>query len=201
LQAAPGVLSKWQLMNTPERVAEVRRLRAEGVSRRDIARMLGTSKSAVVGLCTRHNIPSPDGVTAKHPHAYDRPAVAAQMRALVAAGKNVYSAARALGIGNNTAQAIAAEFKIAPPPKWRPEYTRDTSPHAEVAPPNMRLSEAQRAHVDQQKRAQWMANRQPLLPPPSDDEAAAAVAAFLARRSVTVCPPGFAAAVNNGRGL
>jgi hypothetical protein len=62
---------------------------------------------------------------------------------------------------------------------------------AQLAPPNPKRTRAQQRQANLIKSREWRRRdtRLQALPAPSRDEADALVAQFLARRSVTVCPP------------
>jgi hypothetical protein len=67
----------------------------------------------------------------------------------------------------------------------------EASPAAPLAPANPYRTAAQQQQVDRIKAQTWRRRdtRLQALAPPSREEADALVAQFLARRSVTVCPP------------
>jgi len=143
-------------------------------------------------------------------YAARQEALARDLRALVEGGMPVRTAGRKLGMTKTMANRIARENGIKPDPlvlkNWRAARTAErntaraaahraaraeASPAASLAPANPYRTAAQQQQVDRIKAQTWRRRdtRLQALAPPSREEADALVAQFLARRSVTVCPP------------
>lgn len=118
-----------------------------------------------------------------------RVAMVRQIAELLGEGLNMQQVARQMGVNRKTVEGACAKYQLraaaAPKPKPAPE----PEPRAPLYN-NPFLTPAQRANVDVQRGVLGRRfNSKKNLPPPTREEADRAVAEFLARRSVTVCPP------------
>jgi hypothetical protein len=185
---------------------------ALGVSAASVARVLhGWRKPQPVRATTTPKAPPAPKVNKTHQRQIERAEIAEQMRALVERGLPIRTAGRQLGLSKTKADTIARAAAIKHDPmalkNWRAARAaernavqaaerRKAKPAkppaaAPLAPPNPKRTRAQQRQANLIKSREWRRRdtRLQALPAPSRDEADALVAQFLARRSVTVCPP------------
>lgn len=155
-------------------------------------------------------------------YAARQEALARELRALVEGGMPVRTAGRQLGITKTMAERVARQNGIKPDPltlkNWRAARTgernaaraaanraakRPADPIPPPAPANPYRTAAQQQQVDRIKAQTWRRRdaRLQALGAPTQAEADALVAQFLARRSVTVCPPAAEVAVPTNGGI